>query len=117
MATDPLGKVLYSCGADSFLKYWDLQTGIQLKVYTFLLLRYISFFLSPINLLLTSYFQSINAHRTAIVSMSITHRLMYTGSQDGTARCWVTEFGDNTVTYAGHTMSVTVIKFYKGLGN
>ena len=48
--------------------------------------------------------------------MSINHRLMYTGSQDGTAKCWVTEFGDNTVTYKGHTMTVTVIKFYKGLG-
>lgn len=48
--------------------------------------------------------------------MSINHRLMYTGSQDGTAKCWVTEFGDNTVVYKGHTMSVTVIRFYKGLG-
>ena len=40
---------------------------------------------------------------------------MYTGSSDGTAKCWVTEFGDNTVVYKGHTMSVTVIKFFKGL--
>jgi WD40 repeat protein len=41
---------------------------------------------------------------------------MYTGSADGTARCWVTEFGDNTAIYKGHDMSVTAIKFYKGLG-
>ena len=40
---------------------------------------------------------------------------MYTGSSDGTAKCWVTEFGDNTVTYKGHAMSVTVLRFYKGL--
>ena len=40
---------------------------------------------------------------------------MYTGSSDGTAKCWVTEFGDNTVTYKGHDLSVTVLKFYKGL--
>ena len=47
--------------------------------------------------------------------MHVNHRLMYTGSQDGVAKCWVTEFGDNTVNYTGHTMSVTVIKFHKGL--
>lgn len=47
--------------------------------------------------------------------MSLKHRLMYTGSSDGTAKCWVTEFGDNTVTYKGHDLSVTVLKFYKGL--
>ena len=27
----------------------------------------------------------------------------------------MTEFGDNTAIYKGHTMSVTVVKFYKGL--
>ena len=47
--------------------------------------------------------------------MNLRHRLMYTGSSDGTAKCWVTEFGDNTVTYKGHAMSVTVLRFYKGL--
>jgi glutamate synthase domain-containing protein 1 len=40
---------------------------------------------------------------------------MYTGSTDGLAKCWVTEYGDNTVTYKGHSLSVTVVKFYKGL--
>ena len=48
--------------------------------------------------------------------MSLNHRLMYTGSTDGLAKCWVTEHGDNTVTYKGHGLSVTVVKFYKGLG-
>ena len=48
--------------------------------------------------------------------MSLNHRLMYTGSTDGLAKCWVTEHGDNTVTYKGHSLSVTVVKFYKGLG-
>jgi glutamate synthase domain-containing protein 1 len=40
---------------------------------------------------------------------------MYTGSTDGLAKCWVTEYGDNTVTYKGHSLSVSVVKFYKGL--
>ena len=57
----------------------------------------------------------IDAHRSAIVCMHINHRLMYTGSQDGVGKCWVTEFGDNTVNYCGHPMSVTVMKFFKGL--
>ena len=41
---------------------------------------------------------------------------MYTASTDGTAKCWVTEHGDNTVVYKDHGLSVTQIKFYKGLG-
>ena len=32
LATDPMGRVLYSCGADSFIKYWDIKTGKILKV-------------------------------------------------------------------------------------
>ena len=60
--------------------------------------------------------KNIDAHRGPIVAMTINHRLMYTGSADGTAKCWVTEFGDNTQVYRGHGMSVTAIKFYKGLG-
>ena len=61
------------------------------------------------------YIKAVEAHKQAIISMSLKHRLMYTGSSDGTAKCWVTEFGDNTVTYKGHDLSVTVLKFYKGL--
>ena len=49
--------------------------------------------------------------------MTVAHRLMYTASIDGTAKCWVTEHGDNTVTYKGHDLSVTLVRFYKGLGN
>ena len=60
--------------------------------------------------------KNIDAHRGPIVTMTINHRLMYTGSADGTAKCWVTEFGDNTQVYRGHGMSVTAVKFYKGLG-
>eukprot|EP00095_Tigriopus_kingsejongensis_P008984 maker-scaffold1944_size24254-snap-gene-0.5 protein:Tk08984 transcript:maker-scaffold1944_size24254-snap-gene-0.5-mRNA-1 annotation:"hypothetical protein CAPTEDRAFT_115707" len=89
MSTDLKGKILYTCGSDSFIKYWDIKTGKQIK--------------------------SIDAHRSAIVCMHINHRLMYTGSQDGIGKCWVTEFGDNTVNYTGHSMSVTVMKFFKGL--
>ena len=55
LATDPNGKVLYSCGSDSFIKYWDIRTGKQIK--------------------------SIDSHRSAIVCMHISQRLMYTGSQ------------------------------------
>jgi len=61
------------------------------------------------------FLKSIDAHRSAIISMANAGRLMFTGSQDGTAKCWVTEFGDNTVVYKEHRMSVTSIKFYKEL--
>ncbi len=35
LATDPTGQILYSCGADSFIKYWDIKSGKQIKVGTF----------------------------------------------------------------------------------
>ena len=89
MATDPRGRTLFTAGADAFIKFWDIKSGRMIR--------------------------SVEGHRSAIICMSISHRLMYTGSSDGLAKCWVTEFGDNTVTYKGHDLSVTVVKFYKGL--
>ena len=89
MATDPEGKRLYTAGSDAFIRFWDIRSGKALK--------------------------SIEAHYSPILTMTVNHRLMYTGSVDGTAKCWVTEHGDITVTYKGHTLSVTQVKFYKGL--
>ena len=59
---------------------------------------------------------AFEAHHSAIIAMNVSHRLMYTASVDGTAKCWVTEHGDNTVIYKGHELSVTLVRFYKGLG-
>lgn len=89
MATDPDGKKLYTASSDAFIRFWEVKTGKALK--------------------------SFEAHHSAIISMIVNHRLMYTASVDGTAKCWVAEHGDNTVIYKGHTLSVTQVKFYKGL--
>lgn len=78
-------------GADAHIRFWDVRSGKGLK--------------------------SVEAHRNAIISMDVNHRLMYTASSDGMAKCWVTEHGDNTVAYKGHNLSVTMVKFYKGLGS
>lgn len=90
MATDPEGRKLYTAGSDATVRFWDIRSGKALKFF--------------------------EAHRSAILAMAVNHRLMYTASSDGTAKCWVTEHGDNTVVYKGHTLSVTQVKFYKGLG-
>jgi hypothetical protein len=42
-------------------------------------------------------------------------RLMYSGSADGTAKCWVTEFGDCTREYKSHKGSVIAMKFHQGI--
>ena len=90
MATDPDGKKLYTASADAFIRFWDVKTGKAIKAF--------------------------EAHHSAIIAMNVSHRLMYTASVDGTANCWVTEHGDNTVIYKGHELSVTLVRFYKGLG-
>ena len=90
MATDPDGKKLYTIASDGNVRYWQIKTGKALLAF--------------------------QAHHGPIISINVNHRLMYTASSDGTAKCWVTEHGDNTVTYKEHSLSVTLIKFYKGLG-
>ena len=90
MATDPEGKKLYTIASDGNVRYWEIKTGKALLAF--------------------------QAHHGPIISMNVNHRLMYTASTDGMAKCWVTEHGDNTVTYKEHSLSVTLIKFYKGLG-
>jgi WD40 repeat protein len=48
MSADPHGKVLFTCGADSYIKYYEIDTGRIIK--------------------------NIDAHRGPIVSMTINHR-------------------------------------------
>ena len=57
----------------------------------------------------------MDGHSNAVISLLVVNRLMYTGSADGTAKCWVTEFGDCTRHYRGHKHSVGCMKFAAGL--
>ena len=75
MATDPEGKKLYTASSDGFIRFWDIKTGKPTL--------------------------SFEAHKGAILSMFVNHRLMYTAGVDGTSKCWVTEHGDNTLIYKG----------------
>jgi WD40 repeat protein len=58
----------------------------------------------------------MEGHYGAITCLVMCKGLLYTGSADGTARCWVTEFGDCTRVFKGHNHSVICIKFDQGLG-
>ena len=60
-------------------------------------------------------FQTMEGHGNAVTCMLVTSRLMYTGSADSTARCWVVEFGDNTRIYKGHRHTVICMKCDKGI--
>lgn len=57
----------------------------------------------------------MEGHTNAVISQLVVNRLMYTGSADGTAKCWVTEFGDNTRQYKGHKGSVINMRFKSGI--
>ena len=59
--------------------------------------------------------QTMDGHNNAVICMLVVNRLMYTGSADSSAKCWVTEFGDCTRQYKGHKHSVICMKFNKGV--
>ena len=59
--------------------------------------------------------QVMDGHTNSVICLLLVNRLMYTGSADGTAKCWVTEFGDNTRQYKGHKGSVISMKFKNGV--
>ena len=65
--------------------------------------------------LFLSLTQSMEGHTNSVISLLVVNRLMYTGSADGTAKCWVTEFGDCTRQYKGHKGSVIAMKFSSGI--
>ena len=59
----------------------------------------------------------MRGHGKDITCMQLVNKLLYTGSVDATARCFVTEFGDCTRTYKGHKHTVGVLKFNEGIRN
>ena len=59
--------------------------------------------------------QTMDGHTNSVISLLVVNRLMYTGSADGSAKCWVTEFGDCTRQYKGHRGSVINMKFQTGI--
>ena len=60
-------------------------------------------------------FQVLEGHSSAVICLIVSGRLLYSGSADGTAKCWVIEFGDNTRQYRGHKHSITCMKLTKGI--
>jgi len=67
------------------------------------------------SLLFFMLLQTMDGHSNAVICLVVANRLMYTGGADGSARCWVTEFGDCTRHYKGHKHSVICMKFDKGV--
>jgi hypothetical protein len=59
--------------------------------------------------------QVMDGHTNSVICLLVVNRLMYTGSADGTAKGWVTEYGDCTRQYKGHKGSVICMKFRNGI--
>ena len=59
--------------------------------------------------------QTMDGHTNAVICILVVNRLMYSGSADGSAKCWVTEFGDCTRQYKSHKGSVIAMKFHAGI--
>ena len=57
----------------------------------------------------------MTGHDGPVICLTVVNRLMYSGSQDGKARCWVREFGDCTRAYKGHKHSIVPMKYHEGL--
>ena len=57
----------------------------------------------------------MDGHTNAVICILVVNRLMYSGSADGSAKCWVTEFGDCTRQYKSHKGSVIAMKFHAGI--
>ena len=60
-------------------------------------------------------YQTMDGHTNAVICILVVNRLMYSGSADGSAKCWVTEFGDCTRQYKSHKGSVIAMKFHAGI--
>ena len=58
----------------------------------------------------------MEGHAAPILCMQVVKKLLYTGSKDKTARCWVTAFGENTRTYQKSQHSVSCLKVANGVG-
>ena len=59
--------------------------------------------------------QLMRGHTKDITCMQLVNKLLYTGSVDADAKCFVTEFGDCTRTYTGQTNTISCLKFHQGI--
>jgi len=69
MATDAVGKMLFTAGADALIKSWSISTGQCMK--------------------------TMEGHNSAIICIQVVNRLMYTGGADSLAKCW----GKNSIRF------------------
>ncbi len=87
-STLPPLQVLFTAGADSFIKSWLVSTGQMLR--------------------------TIDGHDGAVLCMTVFNRLMYTGGADMLAKCWTKDYGDCTKVYRGHKHSVICLSLSMG---
>ena len=57
----------------------------------------------------------IPGHGESVSALLLVNAMLYTGSADAKARCFVTEFGDLTKTYGSHRDTVNSLRFSDGI--
>ncbi|XP_043225262.1 WD repeat-containing protein 86-like isoform X2 [Amphibalanus amphitrite] len=90
MTIDDEGKLLYTAHSDTICE-WDIEKGVRTST------------------------KLMRGHTKDITCMQLVNKLLYTGSVDADAKCFVTEFGDCTRTYTGQTNTISCLKFHQGI--
>jgi WD40 repeat protein len=88
MATDSTGRVLFTAGADSTIRSWNLQSGQCLKVCILVLAMFMNF-KSDTCRLLKPPSQTFHGHTRMILDIIVRPKAFYTSSTDLTVRSWV----------------------------
>ncbi|XP_018018457.1 WD repeat-containing protein 86 [Hyalella azteca] len=57
----------------------------------------------------------MEGHSGPVICLTVFNLLLYSGSQDGTARCWVREFGNCTRVYKGAKHAIICVKLHNGI--
>jgi len=93
MVTDRDCTTLFTAGPDRVIKLWEISTAVLIRTMG----------------------GDDKGHTQSIVCMQLLNKLLYTGSADTTARCWVTAFGEPTRTYDKHSHSVICLQVADGV--
>ena len=91
LLVDPLNsKQFISASGDGKIISWDAVTGESVKI--------------------------MNDHTGPVISCVTYNRMLFSGSNDRTARAWVIEFGECVRVFHGNSCGVSLVQYYNGLG-
>ncbi len=111
MSVDSCGQTLFTAGAEGTVISWTVATAQLLRVgrKPYVLTDCGGKLRCPCR------FKTFEGHAGSVLCLVVSNRLMYTGSTDSSAKCWVKDYGECTRTYKGHRHSVICMKLVNGI--